>query len=50
MAVLTVDLDDAEHPALKILAVRRGTSMSRIVRDLIARPPCLVLLFAAHPT
>jgi plasmid stability protein len=35
MAMLTVDLDDAEHRALKILAVRRGTSMSRIVRDLI---------------
>jgi hypothetical protein len=36
MAMLTVELDDAEHRALKILAVRRGTSMSRIVRDLIA--------------
>jgi hypothetical protein len=36
MAMLTVELDEAEHRALKILAVRRGTSMSRIVRDLIA--------------
>ena len=34
--MLTVELDDVEHRALKILAVRRGTSMSRIVRDLIA--------------
>src|SRR5687767_5088637 len=36
MAMLSVELDDAEHRALKILAVRRGTSMSRVVRDLIA--------------
>ena len=36
MAMLTVELDDAEHRALKLLALRHGTSMSRIVRDLIA--------------
>lgn len=36
VTMLTVELDDIEHRALKILAVRRGTSMSRIVRDLIA--------------
>lgn len=33
--MLTVELDDAEHRALKLLALRQGTSMSRIVRDLI---------------
>jgi hypothetical protein len=36
MAMLTVELDDDEHRALKLLALRRGTSMSRIVRDLLA--------------
>jgi len=34
--MLTVELNDEEHRALKLLAVRRGTSMSRIVRDLLA--------------
>ena len=37
MAMLTVELTDEEHRALKLLAVRRGTSMSRIVRDLLSR-------------
>jgi predicted transcriptional regulator len=36
MAMLTVDLDDDEHRALKLLALRRGTTMSRIVRELLA--------------
>jgi hypothetical protein len=36
MPKLTVDLDAGEHRALKLLAMRRGTSMSRIMRDLIA--------------
>ena len=36
MATLTVNLPDADHTALKIIAARRGTSAARIVRDLIA--------------
>jgi hypothetical protein len=34
--MLMVELGDDEHRALKLLAVRRGTSMSRIVRSLVA--------------
>jgi hypothetical protein len=36
MTMLTVDLDDTEHRGLKLLALRRGTSMSHIVRSLVA--------------
>ena len=36
MATLTVNLSDADHTALKIIAARRGTTAARIVRNLIA--------------
>jgi len=36
MATLTVNLPDADHTALKIIAARRGTTAARIVRNLIA--------------